>query len=72
MNIKKGDNVIVLTGRDKGKHGKVLKVLRQIDKAIVEGINVVKKHQRARKSNEKGQILNIPSPIHISNIRVDK
>ncbi len=69
MNIKKGDNVIVLTGKDKGKKGKIVTVLRSSDKVIVEGINIYKKHQRAKKTNEKGTTLSKAMPIHVSNVK---
>lgn len=67
MNIKKGDIVIIKTGKDLGKKGKVLRTLPTIEKIVVEGINVRKKHKRARKSNEKGQIIEMPFPIAVSN-----
>ena len=70
MSVKKGDNVIVITGKDRGKKGKVLKALPQKESVVVEGVNVVKRHSRARKSNEQGQIVEKPMPIHISNIRI--
>jgi len=69
MKIKKGDNVIAIAGKDKGKKGKVVRVLVRADKVIVEGLNMSKKHQRARKTNEKGQMLNIAMPIHVSNVK---
>lgn len=69
MKLKKGDNIIVLTGKDKGKKGKILKVLPKLDKVIIEGINMTKRHQRPRKENEKGQTVSVPMPIHVSNIK---
>jgi large subunit ribosomal protein L24 len=68
MHIKKDDNVIVLTGKDKGKSGKVLKVMPKENRVIVSGINMFKKHQRARRSNTKGQIVEVNGSIHASNI----
>lgn len=70
MNIKKGDNVIIKTGKDLGKKGKVLRALPAIDKIVVEGVNVRKKRQRPRKSNEKGQVIERPLPISVSNASV--
>lgn len=70
MAIKKGDNVIVITGKDRGKKGKVLRMLPKQGHAIVEGVNVARRHTRARKSNEQGQIVEKPMPIHISNIKI--
>ncbi len=68
--IKKNDQVQVMAGRDKGKQGKVLKVLTDKDKAIVAGVNRVKRHLKpgARKTAEQGGIIEIEAPIHISNI----
>jgi large subunit ribosomal protein L24 len=70
MHIKKGDNVIVLTGRDKGKKGTVAKVFPKLNRVLIEGVNKVKKHQRARKSGEKGQTIEISLPIHASNVKL--
>jgi large subunit ribosomal protein L24 len=69
MHVKKGDNIIVIAGKDRGKKGKVVKAFPRKDAVIVEGINIVKKHQRAQKSGEQGQIVERPSPIHISNVK---
>ncbi|MCK4810620.1 MAG: 50S ribosomal protein L24 [Candidatus Omnitrophica bacterium] len=68
LKIKKGDKVMVLTGKDKGKTGKILKSIRGTNRAIVEGINLVKKHLKRRSENEPHGIKDIPSPIHISNL----
>lgn len=69
MKIKKGDNVIVLSGQDKGKTGKVLKSLPLENKVLVEGVNVFKKHSKNRfTSNNKGEIIDKTMPIDISNI----
>ena len=69
MKIKKGDNVIILAGKDKGKKGKISRAFPRQDKVIVEGLNVMKRHQRPRKSNEKGSIKEVSMPIHISNVK---
>ena len=66
-NIKKDDNVIVVTGRDKGKKGKVLKVFPKEERALVAGVNVVKRHQR-QTQKEHGGIVSKEAPIHLSNI----
>ncbi|OHB25019.1 MAG: 50S ribosomal protein L24 [Parcubacteria group bacterium RIFOXYD2_FULL_52_8] len=68
MNIKKGQTVLVVTGKDKGKQAKVLRVFPAIDKVIVEGINMAKHHERARRSGQKGQILSKAMPMHVSNV----
>ena len=65
--IKKGDRVIVTTGRDKGKKGEVLKVFPGEDRALVQGVNVVKRHQRQTQT-QAGGIVTKESPIHLSNI----
>lgn len=69
MKIKKGDNVIVITGKDKGKKSKIVHVLVKENKVVVEGLNMMKKHQRPRKSGEKGSMKNIEMPIHASNVK---
>jgi large subunit ribosomal protein L24 len=66
--IKKNDSVSILAGKDRGKKGKVLSVLAKRDKAIVEGINLVKKHMRPTRDNPKGGIIAVEKPIQISNI----
>ena len=70
MKIKVGDNVRVITGTNKGKEGKVLKVLRKDSKVVIDGINVVKKHVKPNRTNETGGILEVEAPIHISNVKV--
>lgn len=68
MKIKKGDNIIVISGKDKGKTGKVIRAFHKADKVIVEGINIKKRHQRPTKSNQKGQIIDKLMPVHVSNV----
>jgi len=68
MRVKKGDNVAVISGKDKGKSGKVLRAIPGLEKVLVESVNVVKRHQKPRKQGEKGQISQMPSPIHVSNV----
>ena len=70
MKIKVGDNVRVITGSNKGKEGKVLKVLRNENRVLVDGVNVVKKHIKPNKANETGGILEVEAPIHISNVKL--
>ena len=69
MHIKKGDNVILLTGDDKGKKGKVEKVFTKNNTAVVEGLNMKKRHQRPRKEGAKGQVIEVAMPIQVSNLR---
>jgi len=67
--IRKGDKVVVLTGKDKGRSGEVLQVLPKEDRAVVRGVNMVKRHQRQTQSQEAG-IINKEASIHLSNIAV--
>lgn len=68
MKIKKNDQVKILAGKDRGKTGKVLRVLSAEEKVIVEGLNIVKKHVKARKEGESGQRIEIPGKLNISNV----
>jgi large subunit ribosomal protein L24 len=68
--IKKGDHVVVVTGKDKGKKGEVLKVLPAENRAIVKGVSMVRRHQRQTASQEGG-IITKEAPIHISNIALE-
>lgn len=68
MNIRKGDNVIVIAGKDKGKEGKITRVFPARNEVVVEGVNMKKKHKRARKQGQKGQIIDIASPVNASNV----
>lgn len=68
MKVKKGDNVIMLSGKDKGKKGKILDVLASTEKVRVEGLNKVKRHLRPRQQNQKGQILAIERAVSVSSV----
>ena len=70
MNIKVNDNVLVLTGKYKGKQGKVLKTEPKANKVIVEGVNIVHKHEKARKANETSRIVTEEAPIDASNVEI--
>jgi len=75
MRIHKGDTVLIISGKDRGRKGKVLKVFPTRpggypNRILVEGINLRKKHQRPRRSGEKGQIIEMPAPISISNVKL--
>jgi large subunit ribosomal protein L24 len=67
--IKKGDKVVVLAGRDKGRSGEVLQVIPKLDRAIVNGVNMVKRHQR-QTAKEEGGIVSKAATIHLSNLAV--
>ncbi|MFA5932349.1 MAG: 50S ribosomal protein L24 [Candidatus Paceibacterota bacterium] len=68
MKLKKGDNVIIIAGKDKGKSGKIIHVLVKKNKVIVDGLNMMKKHQRPRKSGEKGTMKDIEMAMSASNV----
>jgi len=70
MKIRKDDNVIVVSGKDKGKTGKVVKSFPKDNTVVVAGVNLRKVHSRPRKSNQKGQIVDKTMPIHISNVMI--
>ena len=70
MKIRVGDMVQVITGTNKGKEGKVLKVLRKDNRVLVDGVNITKKNVKPNAKNETGGILEIEAPIHISNVKV--
>jgi large subunit ribosomal protein L24 len=70
LKIKKGDHVIVIAGRDKGKHGEVVEMLPREDRALVRGVNVVRRHQKQTAAQEGG-IISKEAPIHISNLALE-
>ncbi|MCF6198823.1 MAG: 50S ribosomal protein L24 [Hyphomicrobiaceae bacterium] len=67
MKFKKGDKVVVMTGRDKGRSGSILTMMRNEDRAIVQGVNMVKRHQKQTQTDEGG-IISKEAPIHLSNL----
>ena len=69
MNLKSGDKVVVIAGKDKGKEGIITKVLKNENRVVVEGVNVVKKHIKPR-GNEAGSIVEVEAPIHASNVMI--
>lgn len=68
MKIKKGDNVIVIAGSNKGKSGKVIRAIPSENKVVVEGVNLRKKAHKAKGKGDQSQILEIAMPIHVSNV----
>ena len=70
LKIKKGDRVVVLAGRDKGKRGEVLQVVPSENRALVQGVNVVRRHQK-QSAQQEGGIVSKESPIHLSNIAIE-
>ena len=68
MKIRKGDTVTILAGNDKGKRGKVLSVFADDGKIIVEGVNIRKRHKKARQGNQKGEIITMPAPLPMARV----
>ena len=70
MNIKKGDKVLITKGKDRSKSGKVIKIFDEENKIVIDALNLVKKTVKAKKQGEKGQIITVPSPISVSNVKL--
>lgn len=68
MKIRKGDTVVIIAGKDSGKKGKVRRALPDEDRAIVEGLNMIKRHSRARRATRQAGIIELEAPIHVSNV----
>ncbi len=69
MHVKKGDKVMVIAGKDRGKSGPILRALPKRDQVIVEGVNIRKRHQKPTRSGQKGQVVDKTLPIHVSNVK---
>jgi large subunit ribosomal protein L24 len=70
MKIRKGDQIKMIAGKDRGKQGKILRVDKNAERVSVEGLNLLKKHRRPKKQGEKGQRVEIPAAVHISNVKL--
>lgn len=70
MKIKKGDNILVISGKDKGRTGKVTRALPKEAGILVEGINLRKKHVRPKREGEKGQVVDVPTVLDVSNVKI--
>ncbi len=70
LKLKKGDKVVVMAGRDKGKFGEIVKVFPEENRAVVQGVNVVRRHQK-QTANQQGGIVTKEAPIHISNLAIE-
>jgi len=70
MKIHKGDQVLVISGKDRGRKSKIIKVLSKEGKVVIEGINLRKKHVKPKKSGEKGQIVETPAPLNVSDLKL--
>lgn len=68
--IKKGDKVVVLAGKDKGKRGEVIKMVAGADRALVQGVNIIRRHQR-QTAAQQGGILTREAPVHVSNLAIE-
>ena len=68
LKIRKGDRVVVITGRDKGKQGEVVRVLPDDSRVVVQGVNMMKRHQKARSAGEESAIIAKEASIHVSNV----
>ncbi len=66
--IRKDDDVVVIAGKNKGSHGKVLKVLLDDDRVVIQGVNIVTKHVKPSRANPQGGITKVEAPIHLSNV----
>ncbi len=70
MKIKKGDNIVVISGKDRSKKAKVLAVFPKMNKILAEGLNLRKKHLKPKRAEEKGEIVTVPSPFDVSNVKL--
>ena len=70
LKVKKGDHVIVMTGKDKGKHGEVLQVMPKESRALVQGVNIVRRHQK-QSAQQEGGIVPKEAPVHLSNLAIE-
>lgn len=68
--IKTGDEVIVTTGKYKGKKGKVVQAFPKLNRVVVEGVNLMKRHLKTRREGDRGQVVEFPMPIHASNVQL--
>ena len=68
MKIKKADNVMIISGKDRGKTGRILKVFPEHSTILVDGVNMRKHHERPRQQGKKGEIVTRPLPVHVSNV----
>jgi large subunit ribosomal protein L24 len=71
MKIKKGDSVVVIAGKDKGKTGVVQQTLPETDQVVVAGVHVATKHQKNRRTRSQGQIIEVERPVHVSNVALE-
>ncbi|ARU61076.1 50S ribosomal protein L24 [Tumebacillus avium] len=70
LHVKKGDQVVVLTGKDKGKKGRILEAYPSEQRVLIEGVNIVKRHTKPNATNQQGGIIEKEAPIHVSNVAI--
>lgn len=70
MHVRKGDTVTILTGKDKGKSGKIIRSIPKENRVVVEKINLVKRHQKPNLNNPNGGIITMEAPVHVSNVQL--
>ncbi len=70
MKVKKGDTILIISGKDKGKKGKIIEAFPKENRLTVEGVNLRKKHQRPKKQGEKGQIITLPGSVPSANVKL--
>ncbi len=70
MKIRKNDTVLVITGKDRGKKGKVRRAVPKGERVVVEGLNMIKRHSRARRAARQAGIIELEAPIHVSNVKI--
>lgn len=70
MKIKKGDNVMVIAGKNRGESGKVFRALPKTDQVVVDGLNIRKRHVRPRRAGQKGEVVQKFAPMHVSNVKI--
>jgi large subunit ribosomal protein L24 len=68
LHVKKDDNVVIITGKDKGKRGRIIAAYPRLNKVLVEGVNIVKRHSKPSQQNPQGGIIEKEAPIHVSNV----
>jgi len=71
LKIKKGDRVVVLSGKDKGKHGEVVKSMPKVGKVVVSGVNIAARHRKASQANPQGGIERREAPLHVSKVAIE-
>lgn len=69
MRLKKNDNVLIISGKDRGRKGKIMKVLPKDGKIVVEGMNIHKRHRKPKRQGQKGEVVEFPAPLDVANVK---